>query len=394
MPPQTSGGKIDELRARLRAEPKSRHFYPLGEELRREGKLAEAEQTLRQGLTNHPAYLSAWISLGRVLKEEEKYGEAVDALNTAFGIDAGNVVTARLLADCHLALGNKVEAIKKYKLVHALLPADEELRAVIERLDHELNAPAGAGPALPAQPEEAVEETLETTEDLPEVTPQEDAAPAVGASVQHGEKEVFGGAPAEEQLSGADVGAFGSANVEAADSLFGRHDAGAVDEPHGFDSARDESVNAHSALSSGSFSEAAEESSPEETPLGDVSAGDVFGSPDTAMPSEASRDDVFATSSSFEEAQSLHDDVMSAPAVETQDEDHALPEGDAFGASDQFAHTEAFAEASSRPVEAGVAAAGPATVSSNTASDFERTRRVIARLQTWATKLKGGESGV
>jgi hypothetical protein len=38
-------------------------------------------------------------------------------------------------------MGEKVEAIKKYKLVHALLPADEEVEATIERLDRELNPP-------------------------------------------------------------------------------------------------------------------------------------------------------------------------------------------------------------------------------------------------------------
>jgi tetratricopeptide (TPR) repeat protein len=60
-------------------------------------------------------------------------------LNKALQVDPGNVVAARLLADSYLALGDKLEAIKKYKLVRALLPADEELDAVIERLENDLN---------------------------------------------------------------------------------------------------------------------------------------------------------------------------------------------------------------------------------------------------------------
>src|SRR5215210_1761603 len=133
--------KIEELRFRLKSDPKSRLFYPLAEELRKISQHDEAEQVLRGGLGVHPTYLSAWVSLGRVLKEQKKYTEAVEALSKALQLDAGNVVAARLLADAYLALGEKVEAIKKYKLVYALLPSDDTLEGVIAKLDAEINAP-------------------------------------------------------------------------------------------------------------------------------------------------------------------------------------------------------------------------------------------------------------
>ncbi|HKB78292.1 MAG TPA: tetratricopeptide repeat protein [Thermoanaerobaculia bacterium] len=131
--------KIEELRSRLKADPKSRLFFPLAEELRKVDQLGEAEHVLRVGLGNHPTYLSAWVSLGRILREEEKNAESVEALNRALQLDPGNVVAARLLGDAYNGLGDKLEAIKKYKLVRALLPADEELDATIERLEEELN---------------------------------------------------------------------------------------------------------------------------------------------------------------------------------------------------------------------------------------------------------------
>lgn len=131
--------KIEELRFRIKADPKSRLFFPLAEELRKVDQLAEAEQVLRTGLTSHPTYLSAWVSLGRVLLEQKKYAEAVEALNKALQLDAGNVVAARLLAESYEGLGDKLEAIKKYKLVRALLPADEKLDGIIDRLEDELN---------------------------------------------------------------------------------------------------------------------------------------------------------------------------------------------------------------------------------------------------------------
>src|ERR1019366_2053996 len=120
----TSNPKIEELRFRLKADPKSRLFYPLAEELRKIQQFTEAEQVLRGGLGTHATYLSAWVSLGRVLREQGKNAEAIEPLSTALQLDPGNVVAARFLGDVYLALGEKVEAIKKYKLVHALLPSD------------------------------------------------------------------------------------------------------------------------------------------------------------------------------------------------------------------------------------------------------------------------------
>jgi pentatricopeptide repeat protein len=143
--------KIEELQFRIKTDPKSRLFFPLAEEFRKSGKLPEAEQVLRTGLGVHTTYLSAWVSLGRVLREQHKNAEAVEALTKALQVDPGNVVAARLLADAYLDLGEKVEAIKKYKLVHALMPSDEELEAKIAQLDRDLS-PAPATPVA-AEPE-------------------------------------------------------------------------------------------------------------------------------------------------------------------------------------------------------------------------------------------------
>ncbi len=177
--------KIEELQFRIKTDPKSRLFLPLAEELRRGGRLAEAEQVLRTGLGIHTTYLSAWVSLGRVLREQRKNSEAVDALNTALQVDPGNVVAARLLADVYLDLGQKLEAIKKYKLVHALMPSDEELEAKIEQLDQELNPvvimPLGEAHAAPADTTEEPEAPFAEAE--PEVQPElaTESTPAVFA---------------------------------------------------------------------------------------------------------------------------------------------------------------------------------------------------------------------
>lgn len=158
--------KIEELRARLKADPKSRHFYPLAEELRKIHQLEEAEQILRDGIQTHASYLSAWISLGRVLRDRSRDHEAVEVLKRALVLDPGNVVAAKLLAQAYLGIGDKVEAIKKYKLVFALMPSDEEVEAAIQQLDRELNSQNYEPvPSLPSQ--DAVESPIDVLEAAP-----------------------------------------------------------------------------------------------------------------------------------------------------------------------------------------------------------------------------------
>ncbi len=150
--------KIEELRFKLKTDPKSRLFYQLAEELRKAGHFDESEHVLRTGLVTYPTYLAAWVSLGRTLREQKNDAAAVDALNTALQLDPGNVVAARILADAYLALGEKIEAIKKYKLVHALLPSDEDLNLTIQQLERDLQPSA---PIAVASPDPAVAETVE-----------------------------------------------------------------------------------------------------------------------------------------------------------------------------------------------------------------------------------------
>ena len=134
-----SNPKIEDLKARLELEPKSRLFFPLAEELRKVGRLDEAERVLRERIDHHPAYLSAWVSLGRVLTQLQKHRSAVEAFDRALKIDPENIVAARFLAETFMALGEKVEAIKKFKLVHAFLPKDQDIAARIDELERELN---------------------------------------------------------------------------------------------------------------------------------------------------------------------------------------------------------------------------------------------------------------
>lgn len=191
---QSAGNpKIEELRARVKADPKSRLFYPLAEELRKVGQLKEAEDVLISGLASNPTYLSAWVSLGRVLKDLGKTPGAIEALNKALSIDRENIVAARLLAQLYLDAGDKVEAIKKFKFVHALLPTDLEVEAHINQLDRELNPPKfepievseSAGDTGVGEPAELIADDLPIQEAVSEAAVVDPVVPSAGAGQAH-----------------------------------------------------------------------------------------------------------------------------------------------------------------------------------------------------------------
>ena len=183
MAEEQTNSRISELKARLEADPESRVFYQLGEELRKSKRQEEAEAVLRKGLEKHPGYLSALISLGRVLKETARAEEAIEVLNRAFELDRQNVVVARLLGEIYADTGEHVEAIKKYKLVAALHPADEEIQDRIQQLEQTLKLEGrfeekAPPPGVPSPPVAAEQEEAESDEQIDELEPSGIAAPS------------------------------------------------------------------------------------------------------------------------------------------------------------------------------------------------------------------------
>lgn len=142
--------RIAELEKELAANPASRQFYQLGELLRREGQLEEAVTVLRQGLSHHPRYVAAWVSLGRALLDLQKLCEARAAFREALQLDPQNPVAWRLLGEALLGLGERQEALHAFQHALTLVPGDEVLEEAVASLKAELSAPAAPPP--PAEP--------------------------------------------------------------------------------------------------------------------------------------------------------------------------------------------------------------------------------------------------
>jgi len=91
--------RIEELRRRIQKDPASIAFAQLAEEHRRAGQFEDAVRVCRDGLAQHPAYLSARITLGRALLEMGRYDEAVTEFEYVLKAAPDNLTATRELAD-------------------------------------------------------------------------------------------------------------------------------------------------------------------------------------------------------------------------------------------------------------------------------------------------------
>ncbi len=168
MPPS----RIDELRRRVHNDPASIAFAQLAEEYRRSGQTEEAVRVCREGLTRHPGYLSARVTLGRALLDLEQLADAREELQFVVGEAPENLAAVRGLAEIYHREGQTAEALTYYQRALALARHDPEIEEIVEQLSRQVGAAStGANGGLSF--EEAHQELLSAAERLPVTPPQE-----------------------------------------------------------------------------------------------------------------------------------------------------------------------------------------------------------------------------
>jgi tetratricopeptide (TPR) repeat protein len=142
--------RIRELRRRMGPSATSPLFVGLAEEYRAAGHLPEAIRVLEKGVAAHEGYGAARVALGRAYVEAGRADDAAGMFASALALDPANMVSARSLAEIHLSRGEKDEAIRKYRLYHAL-SGDRAVEAIIGKLEQEIGPSPSPSPDAEAQ---------------------------------------------------------------------------------------------------------------------------------------------------------------------------------------------------------------------------------------------------
>jgi tetratricopeptide (TPR) repeat protein len=93
--------RIEDLRRRVQKDPASIAFAQLAEEYRRAGDCEEAIRVCETGLAQHPAYLSARVTLGRALFELGRLDEARAEFLRVLDAAPDNLIAVGKLAEIH-----------------------------------------------------------------------------------------------------------------------------------------------------------------------------------------------------------------------------------------------------------------------------------------------------
>jgi tetratricopeptide (TPR) repeat protein len=126
--------RLEDLRRRVQQDPSSIAFAQLAEEYRRAGQLQEAVDVCRAGLTIHPGYLSARVTLGRALIELQQLEDAQVELERVLKSAAENLAAIRGLAEIHHRRGSLAEALAQYRAALALARNDPDLEQTVSDL--------------------------------------------------------------------------------------------------------------------------------------------------------------------------------------------------------------------------------------------------------------------
>lgn len=174
--------RIDDLRRRVEADPASIAFAQLAEEYRRAGQSEEAVHVCRDGLTRHPAYLSARVTLGRALLDLGEFAEARAELEFVVHEAPENLAALRGLAEIFHKEGALPDALDYYQRALMLARHDPELEEIVQQLSRQVGADAAPSNGLSF--EEAHQELLSAAERVPLVAPSPapaDASPGTTA---------------------------------------------------------------------------------------------------------------------------------------------------------------------------------------------------------------------
>ena len=130
--------RIEDLRRRVLKDPASIAFAQLAEEYRRAGDCEEAVRVCEAGLAQHPAYLSARITLGRALFELGRLGDARAEFLRVLDAAPDNLVAVGNLAEIHQ---RTQQGYRRASEDHAQAPRkNRDARSADERVLLELQA--------------------------------------------------------------------------------------------------------------------------------------------------------------------------------------------------------------------------------------------------------------
>lgn len=126
---------IEKYQIILSKDPASQVFAPLAESYREMGLHKEAEKVAREGIKRHPQFVSGLVTLAKILRDLEKYDEALLHLKKAISLASENILAHQVCGEIHLARREPKEALKSFKMVLFMNPHSQSAKKAVQKLE-------------------------------------------------------------------------------------------------------------------------------------------------------------------------------------------------------------------------------------------------------------------
>lgn len=132
----------------MNTDKRDRNFIPIAEEYIRTGRLDEAIDLLKEGITTYPDYLSARVSLGKAYIAKGMIEEAIQEFEHVVRVSPDNLLANRKLAFLYKDAGMVDSAIKSCEAVLIFSPRDIEISGLLNNLKQTSSSDDPAAPVI------------------------------------------------------------------------------------------------------------------------------------------------------------------------------------------------------------------------------------------------------
>ncbi|HNQ79271.1 MAG TPA: tetratricopeptide repeat protein [Acidobacteriota bacterium] len=158
---------LEELEAKIKANPYAREFFDLAASYQKLGRLEDAKKVCEKGLEKFPGNFQARLLLTQILIAEGKFKEAKQNVDKVLMVVPDNISANFLAGDICFSLGDNAAALKFYRVVELFEPGRNDVAEKIAQIEKpEVPAPAEASPAATEK-----ETPVPVMEDVPAVEP-------------------------------------------------------------------------------------------------------------------------------------------------------------------------------------------------------------------------------
>jgi len=167
---------VERYQLEYEKNPSSRIFAPLAEAYRQMGLIDEALRICVKGVQIHPDFAGGRVALAKIHITRNEKASALTQLEKAIQISPDNLLAQSLLGETLIDLRRPKDALKAYKMVLFLNPADEKAQRAVRKWEF-LSADEYDDELFKVQPTFQtipLEETAEPLEPLDSLTGNED----------------------------------------------------------------------------------------------------------------------------------------------------------------------------------------------------------------------------